>query len=324
MPFYRHKILFLFSAIIISLLFGAGARATTISPLVLEVNLDPGQSDSRAVILMNEGSEDLKITGYIEAFKPRGERGEAEIYKPDINFQAANWVKLPTNTLVLKPGVIKRVPVVFEIPKTAAVGGYYLAVMWETAPAKGKNSAVGVSSRVGTLILLRVKGEAQEKLSVDEFKIASSQKFYSHLPVDFSARLSNQGNVHLKPAGQLNLKNILYFGSASVDFNPDGGNILPQSVRQFDFSWQKNSPLSSRGFWSGLKEEWRNFGLGYYTARLDLLYGDSGQKITSNSVSFWVMPWRTILLLLILIILIFSAKKILRRKKYYRPLKPLR
>ncbi|MBI5765976.1 hypothetical protein HZA71_01985 [Candidatus Falkowbacteria bacterium] len=287
------------------------ARATTISPLVIEVDLDPGRAIKKTISLYNETGQDLRLNGYIETFKPKGENGEAEIASA-LNYQALSWVGLPINAVNLKPGEVLEALVAINIPKTAQVGGYYLAVMWETAPTvRAGETPIGVSGRVGTLLLLKVKGAVQEKLEISEF--STKNNFYNHLPADFSARLKNLGNVHIKPGGYLTIENIFGRVVENLPFNNDKGNILPQSIRKFALVWQrKNPPEVSGGFWRELAAEFRQFAFGRYVAQLNLEYGESQQRISSPEIVFWVIPWRLLTILVVIILLIFLWIKIKR------------
>jgi len=285
--------------------------AITISPLKIDIALNPGQTQQYEVTLFNETKDPLYLTGSLEAVTPKGERGEADVSQPEKSNIAVSWIKVPVNSFELKPGQIAHVPIIVNIPATAPVGGYYLASMWQTsfAPKKGE-SQIGISSQIGAILLIRVKGDAKEQLNVLDFKINSSQNFFDHKNADFFSRLENQGNVHVAPQGQLVIKNMFGKISAAIPFNPDQGNILPNSIRQFDNAWGSEGEA---GFFQGFLNEWHNFGLGRYSARLDLEYGDSRQRIESPTISWWIIPWRTIILALIAVVLI--AVCIIRSKK---------
>ncbi len=296
-------IIYFILAVVVSFLPSV-VRATTISPLVIEVDLDPGGAIKKTVSLYNETGQDLRLNGYIETFKPRGESGEAEVAS-DINYQALSWVGLPINAVNLKPGEVLEAPVMINIPKTAQVGGYYLAVMWETAPAvRAGETPINVSSRVGTLLLLKVKGAVQEKLDISEF--STKDNFYNRLPAKFFLRLKNLGNVHIKPGGYLTIENIFGRVVENLPFNNDNGNILPQSIRKFDLVWQKkNPPEVSGGFWRELTAEFGQFAFGRYVAQLNLEYGESQQRISSPEIVFWVVPWRLLTTIIVIVLLLF-------------------
>lgn len=309
----------LFFLVIIIVFFLPGtAKATTISPLIFEVELEPGQSVQKIIKIFNETDSNLFLNGYLEIFRPKGERGEAEILPPQQTaYQAINWIKLPLNSLVLKPKEAVRAPLIIEVPKTADVGGYYLAAMWETsAGPKSKNNQVGLASRVGTLILLKVGDEAEEKLRLLDFGLKSKNNFYSHLPVSFFARLENYGNVHLQPQGSVIIKNIFGRATTVLPLNEEQRNILPQSFRRFEVDWQRGEELSyQNGFWPDLKMELKQFALGRFTAQLEIEYGQNHERIYSQEIYFWVAPWRLLTGGGLIIILFFIFFYIFKQKK---------
>lgn len=284
--------------------------AITISPLKLDISLSPGQTQQYEITLFNETAEPVYLTGTLEVVTPRGEHGEADVAKPQTTNLAVSWIKVPVNSFELKPGQVAHVPLVVNIPSTASVGGYYLASMWQTSFAPKKDqSQIGVSSRVGTILLIRVGGAATEQLRILDFKINNGNNLFDYKNAGFFTRLENQGNVHVAPQGQLVIKNMFGRVSASIPFNPDKGNILPTSIRQFDNGWGSQGKA---GFFQGFINEWQNFGLGRYSARLDLEYGESQQRLQSSTISWWIIPWRTIILIVVILIIIGL---ILKRKK---------
>jgi hypothetical protein len=318
------KFLFVFLLAIFLSAIPILTRAATISPVLFDLAMDPGQAGQENLILYNETNQEIKLTGYVEAFQPKGEDGLAQIYKPDINYQAVSWITFGTDVLILKPGDIKAVPVKIAVPKTAEIGGYFLALMWESAPAKANNNGVAISSRVGALMLLRVNGDLNEKLGIASFNLSGEKKFYNRLPVAFTARISNGGNIHIKPTGAIMITNIFGQVAANTPFNAENKNVLPQSIRKIESVWQKNGGLATGGgFWAELKSEYKEFAFGRYSAQLNLEYGQARQRISTPKIYFWVVPWRLFLFVGALIIFIIIIVKIffkkIRSKRYYRP-----
>jgi len=290
------------SLFLLAVILPLSASAITISPLKIDISLYPGQTQQYELLLFNETKEPIYLTGSLEAVTPRGENGEAEVSKPDQSNLAVSWVKLPVNSFEIKPGQIAHVPVIVNVPSTAQVGGYYLASMWQTSFASKKDeSQVGVSARVGAILLIRVEGDVKEELKVADFKITGKSLDYRQ--ADFSARLENSGNVHVAPQGQLIIKNMFGKVCASLPFNEAAGNILPTSIRQFNNEWGQRG---ESGFFQGFVNEWKGFGLGRYSARLDLEYGESRQRLQSEEISWWIIPWRTVVIIIVIVLIIIG------------------
>lgn len=294
--------------LIIGLLFFPHlAGAVTISPPVLELEANPGETIQTKVKLYNETDENIYLNGYVQIFQPKGESGEAAVLSPEIGSQAADWLKLPLNAAVLRPDEIIEVPLYVVIPKTADVGGYYLAVTWEVSGSELKSDQLGINSKAANLVLLKVKGQALEKLSISEFNLASSKKIYSRLPICFYARLENTGNIHLKPQGFLVIRNMFGRVSQTVPLNEDGSHVLPGSIRKFEMSWNKGV-VSEGNFWIEIKNEIKQFAIGRYAVQVQLEYGEKRERLVSEEISFWVMPWRLLAILAVVIVIVVFFK----------------
>ncbi len=283
--------------------FGLG-----ISPAVLELELEPGETARRQLKLFNETDQEIYLSGVIEIFQPRGEEGQAKILPPEIGNQAVGWLKLPLNSVSLKPGEFVNAPLVFEVPETADVGGYYLAAVWETAAGPKKNiSQIEITSRVGALIFLTVAGEVEEKLEIVEFSSSEKGFFGFGRPIEFLVRLENKGNVHLKPRGQIVFKNIFGRPVESLNLNPGGRKILPNSVGRLSTFWPAEAQKASF-FGSGLVRELKNFRIGRITAQVQAEYGSASQRFSSQEIVFWVVPWRLLGLAAVVLIIIFGLR----------------
>ncbi|MEK7167421.1 MAG: hypothetical protein AAB791_00285 [Patescibacteria group bacterium] len=289
------------------------ANAATISPSIMELEANPGETIQTKIKIYNETDQDIYLKGYVKVFQPKGENGGASILPSKIGSQAPDWFALPLNAVALAPDETVEAPLVVTIPKTADVGGYYVAVTWEISDPKKPANQVSVISQIANLVLLKVKGQASEKLSLAEFNLVFP-KIYSHLPVDFYVRLENAGNVHLKPQGFLVIKNMFGRVSQTVPLNEAGSHVLPGSVRKFEVSWNKGETVQGN-FWFELKNETKQFALGRYTAQVQIEYGEKRDRLVSQEVSFWVMPWRILLIGAIMIIIIVVLKFKLKKKE---------
>lgn len=291
------------------------AGATSVSPAIIDIQLDPGQSTTYEIKLYNETKEDVFINGSIEKFIPKGERGEAQVVPFDIADKAVNWLKLPNNSIVLKPGEEISVPVIVEVPTTADVGGYYLAVMWESSsgPKTEKSHQTLISSRIGVLMLLEVKGDFNRNLEIVDFNLVENKKFYSNSALDFFLKLRNTGSVHLRPEGSIIIKDFLGRTTDVLSVNFEKGAILPNTTRVFSIGWKNQD--DKLNIISGFTNQFTNFAFGRFSAKAIIDY-DTDKTLESNNIYFWIIPWPLILIILFVLIIIFLiARKIKNKKK---------
>ncbi len=287
------------------------ASAATVSPLKLEAEINPGETASYSLTLFNETDKDVFLTSKVEVFKPKSNGYQAEI-TPSFGSAYLSWLTLPQDSLILKPGEKKTVPVLISIPKTANVGGYYLAIMWESKEPSANKANLGVSSRIGVLVFLRVNGEVTEKMSSSGLEPLKRSVAYFNFPISFRTDLKNEGNVHLKPKGLLVIKNIFGQVVDTVPFNPDGGIILPSSEKEFLISWDRED----RGFFNQLISQIKYFSWLRLSAVLELDYGESHQRLSSAPYGFFVWPIElSVIFLAVAFLLLFNLIFNRRSKK---------
>ena len=63
----------------------------------------------------------------------------------------------------------------------------------------------------------------------------------NRLPVLFETRFKNSGNVHLKPSGDIVIKNVFGRIAGVTPLNPRGSSVLSNSIRRTESEWTKGS-----------------------------------------------------------------------------------
>ncbi|MFA6421884.1 MAG: hypothetical protein WCV92_00540 [Candidatus Buchananbacteria bacterium] len=295
------RIIITIAIILGSFLMLDGANALTLYPSRLETSLAPGQAKTYEISLFNETKEDLYLNAILSPFDSKSEDGKP-ILGSSKEATFLNWIKLPISSILLRPGETRKVPLNISVPLGVKSGGHYFASIWEIGSGPNKPvSQVGIISRVGTLVLLRVNGkDIKESLEIKDFIKSKKNIFYIFGPIGFYVRLANNGNVHLKPQGTLLIKD---FSGKVVDnkkFNSEALNILPGTTRKMESVWQPQNI----------------FLVGKFSARLDLKYGEAQNEISTKEVSFWILPWWFILILVLVVCaIVFLIIKKLKRLK---------
>lgn len=269
-------------------------QAITISPIIIEnIELKPGEAQFRTFNVFNESEEEQIYYIFARNFVPVGEEGE--IVVSEEMFGLATWISFTVDSISLAPGEGQEVRFSILAPENADAGGHYAAVFASTTPPNVAQG-VGLSGNVGTLLLVTVEGDIKEDVRLLEFHTKGNKEVYDHLPVEFEYRIENRGSVHIKPQGTIDIRGL--FGNTSIDGNPNQSRNLPNSIRRIESVWIKDSQaVEPGGFFVELNNEWKNFGLGKYTATLNLKYGRSKQTLTGET-GFWVFPWRVCLVAL--------------------------
>jgi hypothetical protein len=186
-----------------------------------------------------------------------------------------------------------------NVPLNAESGGHYGVLRFSSTPPEEDGGKVSVGASTGMLFLIRVSGEITESAKVASFTTASTvddkqSSFFEKAPLKFVTRIKNDGNVHLKPTGQIDVYDMFGGVVTTIKVNEVKANVLPDSIRRFDTT---------------LDNGWM---FGYYTANVTLGYGTQGQVVTGTT-SFWVIPYKIVAVaLLVLITLVFILVRIMK------------
>lgn len=252
---------------VFSAVSAASAAGISISPLKFELNVPSGQQTSGTVKVSNDTGKAITLYTSREDFVAGDDSGTPSFVKPQNQgsdvYSLANWITIEDKNLTLAQGETREIRFTVKVPSNAEPGGHYGAIFFAPAPDKAQ---VAVVQRLGALVLVEVPGEAKVSGNFESFDVgsASGSKFeakseFSTFPISFSTRFKNDGNVHLKPTGKIELvdesgevlKNVgkesivspqgAYVGEKLVDYVPvnDGlGNVLPNSERRFESLWE--------------------------------------------------------------------------------------
>lgn len=260
---------------------------TIASPLVLPLEASPGEEIQAKLVLVNPNNYEIKIASEVEDFLVSGEKGTPQFFLESAGKTTlASSIEVEKNFTMI-PSETKEVPFVINVSKDAEPGGHYAAVLFKAQLPTESESQLGISGRVGTLVLLTVAGDISKKGEVIEFKTDSLNDGGT---IDFSARFKNSGTVHYQPEGKIQIYN--WFGKKTGEVALSKHFVLPDSIYDFNEGWSKN------------------FLFGKYRATLEVKDGDGVTH--SSNLSFFVFPWQKILLIVALIsslIIALKAKK---------------
>jgi hypothetical protein len=280
------------------------ADGLQISPAIIEVNGEPGKTYTVQIRVTNVTASDLSFDSTVNDFTSKDESGA-----PSIDFDGVlpasasirSWVGVIDN-FTLEALESKTIPVTLSIPNNAEPGGHYGVIRFSGRAPTIEGSGVGLAASAGSLVLVKVAGAVEEDLELLTFQTAQNNTWsgiFKYGPVDFVMRFGNKGNVHVKPIGQIEIRDMFGNKVDTLEINTTRGNVLPNSIRKFQ---------------STLDKQWM---FGRYTADLSVAYGTTGQAIV-KSIDFWVIPYRLIVgAIILLATLIFISRAIIKRYNSY-------
>lgn len=280
------------------------AEGLQISPAIVELNADPGGSYKIDLQVTNVTASDLAFDTDVNDFAARDESGTPSVNLENDTPNAASisaWVTV-LQTLNIAARQTKKVTATIDVPLDAEPGGHYGVIRFSGRAPELESSGVGLAASAGTLVLVRVAGAVDEDLDLVTFQTAQDGKsgsFFEYGPLDFILRFENRGNVHVKPTGQIEVRDMFGNHFDTLTVNQDKGNVLPLSIRKFQTT---------------LDKQWL---FGRYTADVSVGYGTTGQAIV-RTISFWVIPWKIIAIaLLVIVTAFFVLRTLIRRYNNY-------
>ena len=288
------KLFCLFICLLLLLIpFSSSAQRTKISltPLTFEFTAEPGESVEGLIKVSNHrDSVPVNIKMEFEDIFPEGEEGRLRSATPDEErgtFSLSPWISVDSDRFPLRPGGEEKVKFTIDVPENAEPGGYYVSVLAGTTDVEAEGTGVAVLTRVASIILLTVPGEAKE-----DFRTLgiTAPSYVEKGPVEFSVRFENKGTVHSRPDAEVVVTNMLGMEVARIPL--ESKLVLPNAIRRIDVEWEDAGLIA-----------------GKYTATLEGVYGANSLPLDSASVSFWAFPWKLALGALLLITLLYITRR---------------
>lgn len=272
--------------------------ALGVSPAILELVLDPGKKSEAKVTVINVTNFPLPIKASAKNFNLNEEiLGEGKEI-----FDASSWIKIEPADFILQPLENKEIIITVSTPKKAPPGGHYATVYFQPLiPVEVLSpQTTYLAAKVGVLNFFIVRGEIKEKMIVSNFEILKTSRQFG--PVDLKFKLINEGNVHLSPLIEASFFNTK--GKKVYSAKLDQIIILPKTAKEIGLSWPKK------------------YLFGKYSAQVNILYGSEHQKLESEKIIFWIVPWRYILVSIILLTTVVYFI-IIVRKRFFLAVKVL-
>lgn len=256
----------------------AGKTSLRLTPVIDELNVQPGEAQTSQVNLTNLSPLPLPVKGYARAFVATDEVGGSDYPDDQTPGAVQSWFSLDQPDFILQPNQTRAINVKIQVPPKAEPGGHYATLFFESlVPTQnGADSSLYLSSRLGALYFFVVAGDIHTTGEISDFNTSS---FHTGGPIEFKLAFQNSGNVHFKPQTKLVIKNL--FGKKVGEVQDGGQNVLPGKLRRWQFDWKK---------------PWL---FGRYTARLES-HITPGSPPIYKEVSFWVIPiWQLLALILL-------------------------
>ncbi len=296
-----------------ALVFADTSLSVTVTPPLFQLTIEPGETWSSSLKVVNSNAYDVMYYAESMDFAAEGESGAGSI-TPVVNegtstnktsYSLASWIELSHDPILVRKGSSASIPFTVHVPQNAEPGGHYAAILVGTKPPRPSEAgaSVAISSYVTSLLFVRIQGDVKESGRIREFRTEKS--LYQTADANFLLRFENTGNTHLRPTGVISIYNMWgkERGKVFINQTKNFGNVLPLSIRKFEFLWNGEESV---------------FDIGKYSAVATLSFGDDAKQNISATTYFWVVPvvpvaWTIGVILIFLAVLTWGIRRYIRR-----------
>ncbi len=289
---------FSLSVLVLSVVFGmllfpsAGFAQVGISlfPIKFRVTINPGDTYSDTVTVMNPNSFPIGVQPEIENIGG-GDEGAITLIAGDAPYGLMSWIQMTKDPFTLAPNERRQVPFSIVIPKDGEPGGHYGAILFRAIqPTNGTStqSGVGVSGRVGSVILVEVPGATQKTGELYNF---TGPSYMSHGPVTFTFHVKDTGNTHFDPTGAVTVSGW-FMADAVLPF--ESRVVFPGYSRTFTATWPSR------------------YAFGPLTAKVEVQMPDGGTQVAT--LSFFAFPWQEGLIVVVGLSALWFVARFFKRK----------
>jgi len=285
------------------------SQILSVTPPLFQISVVPGDVWQSSIKVVNGNPYPLTVYAEVVNFVATGESGQGKFIpifsEGEDKITLAEWISIPEGPYEIPAEATSDISFFLDVPKDAPPGGHYAAILIGTKPPAGESiePIVQTAQAVTSLFFVRIEGGVHEKGDIREFSVRDA--FLPTPEAEFSLRFENKGNVHLQPRGDIVITNMwgTERGVIPVNYQTHFGNVLPNSIRDFKFSW---------------KSEFKITDIGRYKAIATLAYGEDGVQSTTATTYFWVIPVKgTFITLMVLFsfigLIVWMVKAYIRR-----------
>lgn len=271
------------------------SQSLSVTPPLFELSILPGDVWQSQVKVLNNNPYELTVYADVVNFAPVGEDGQGKFIPilddPSLGKKVtlAEWIEVSDAPFTIEPEQARDIPFFVDIPVDAAPGGHFAAILISTEPPPRDGVvAVRTSQVVTSLFFVRVDGDITEAGSIREFAVTDG--IVPTPETNFKLRFENKGNVHLQPRGDILITNMWgkERGTIPINNQTNFGNVLPDSIREFNFSWKGEPSLAD---------------IGRYKAIVTLAFGEDGIQNVTATTYFYVVPIKATLITLLALVL---------------------
>ncbi|MCL2038584.1 DUF916 domain-containing protein [Candidatus Saccharibacteria bacterium] len=218
----------------------------SISPSTQRLTLDPGQTQTAEITVINSGDTPYQVRVYAAPYQVAPDYSRNIFDDPaTAHSQIYRWISFANQSdsldeaasFTLAPNARRTIEFTITIPASVPAGGQYAGIMAEVIPPADASGVVAVR-RVASLLYANINGNTIERGTVIE---RTWQGRYQSRNVNTSLIIENSGNTDFDAESRLLITN--FFGKTVGEITEPAKLIFPGTSRRFELNWQSKGPF---------------------------------------------------------------------------------
>lgn len=205
-------------AVVSAFIWPAAARAYKLSPLVTEIQAEPGKSYTAALDITGSATEPEQVLLSVSDWDKLA-NGDERAYKEDtLDRACGSWIALDRPLVTARAGAVEHVKISFTVPAGAS-GTYWTAItavgstrMMNAPSAGGEQRGANVEAKLSYVAKVFINvtsgGIVEGKITAFEFRAAQPGLAAGKKPPQFDVTFHNSGNLVVKPSGYVEIRSM--------------------------------------------------------------------------------------------------------------------
>ncbi len=254
------------------------AAELSVSPAVIDEIVKAKDILEYDIKIKNNSDKNLIVYTVVNDFSPeQGMIFPGPNEKFDRKDHASQWVEIKRGQEEAKPRSEISVPLEIKVSMYAIPGKYYAIISFVGANDYYEATALAREGKGAQLfVALNLEEKIIEKAELLRFNTKNS--FNLKPSVDFDLKISNIGNIDIKPEGHIYIYDRRGAEVKDININETGMKTGPDDFFDISKNWASG----------------KNFGK--FRARLIGEYGAVNKRDFQDVIYFWILPWKFLLI----------------------------
>ncbi len=206
-----------------------GGASLAVSPIIAEVDADPGSEADVTFRVGNNTGDELTVAVYHRLLTLHDDGGVSYGGGPDPVW--GNWISIAEPVVVVPPMSYKAVNVKVAVPANTRPDNYLLGFLF--TPQRSTSAAV--INQIGAILNLNVKGDRNRKVEVIGFQLP---RLVIGSRLEGVVQVKNIGPSFAKVWGEVNVVNTMSGQRVANIWLTDKVSIASGLSREVAFTWQ--------------------------------------------------------------------------------------